>query len=490
MTLQQLCQITIGEAVLLGLDEQIVGRQPAAMLEDLLFQLDQLLHLLDEPRLDVGPFVQSLHVGAFAERFVHEELPLTGRLGEHSHQFVQRPLVEILGEAQSVPAGFQRADRLLQCLLVVLADAHHLADGQHLCAQLVRQARELLEGPAGEFHHHVVAPRLVLLQRSQSPIGNLVHRHPAGQQRRDERNRKSRGLGGQRRGARRPRIDLDHDHAARLGIVGELDIGPADHLNRLDDVVRVLLQLLLQLLVDGQHRGRAVGVAGVDSHGIDVLDEADRDHLVLGVPDDLQLQFLPTQHRLLDEDLPHQAGGQPALGDGAKLVHVEDQPAAGSAHRVCRPNHRRQTDPLDNLLGLFETLGDLAAGHLDAQPVHRVLEGLAVFAPLDGVDLNADHPDAVFVQHSGAVKLRRQVQARLTAQIGQQRVGLLLGHDVRQTVERQRLDVGRVGHAGIGHDRRRVGVHQDDLVSQLAKGLAGLGAGVVKLAGLTDDDRT
>ena len=45
--------------------------------------------------------------------------------------------VEVLGEAQPVAAVFQRADRLLEGLLVGLADAHHLADGAHLRAQLV-----------------------------------------------------------------------------------------------------------------------------------------------------------------------------------------------------------------------------------------------------------------------------------------------------------------------------------------------------------------
>lgn len=41
---------------------------------------------------------------------------------------------------------------------------------------------------------------------------------------------------------------------------------------------------------------------------------------------------------------------------------------------------------------------------------------------------------------------------------------------------------------GVGHDGGRVGVHEDDLVALLAEGLHGLGAGVVELAGLADDD--
>jgi hypothetical protein len=43
--------------------------------------------------------------------------------------------------------------------------------------------------------------------------------------------------------------------------------------------------------------------------------------------------------------------------------------------------------------------------------------------------------------------------------------------------------------SGVGHDRRRVGIDQDDAVALLAQRLAGLRAGVIELAGLADDDR-
>ena len=40
------------------------------------------------------------------------------------------------------------------------------------------------------------------------------------------------------------------------------------------------------------------GVAGVDAHGIDVLDGADDDHVVLEVAHDLQLELLPADDAL------------------------------------------------------------------------------------------------------------------------------------------------------------------------------------------------
>ena len=40
----------------------------------------------------------------------------------------------------------------------------------------------------------------------------------------------------------------------------------------------------------------------------------------------------------------------------------------------------------------------------------------------------------------------------------------------------------------VGHDRGRVGIHQNDAVPFLLEGLAGLHAGIVELAALPDDD--
>ena len=56
--------------------------------------------------------------------------------------------------------------------------------------------------------------------------------------------------------------------------------------------------------------------------------------------------------------------------------------------------------------------------------------------------------------------------------------------------DRQRLEVDRVRDLGIGHDRRRIRVDEDDPVAFLAQRAARLDSGVVELGGLTDDDRT
>ncbi len=238
--------------------------------------------------------------------------------------------------------------------------------------------------------------------------------------------------------------------------MGELDVGAADHLDGVDDEVGVILEPCLKLRGDGEHGGRAVGVAGVDPHGVHVLDEADGDLLAPGVPHHLQFQLLPPQHRLLHEDLPDRAGREAAGGNGPELLQVVGEAAAGPPHGVGGPDHHRQPDPSRRLQGLLQGGGDLAAGGLDSEPCHGLLEGFPVLAPLDGIQVDADDPHPVLIQHPGVGQGRGEVEAGLAPQVGEKGVGAFLADDLGQGLHVEGFDIGGIGHGGIGHDGGRV----------------------------------
>ena len=127
---------------------------------------------------------------------------------------------------------------------------------------------------------------------------------------------------------------------------------------------------------------------------------------------------------------------------------------------------------------------------LEADLAHRLLEEQAVFGLLDGLDLRADHLDAVLVENARLGKLDGKIQRRLTAHGRQQRIRPLALDDGFDELHGQRLDVGAVRQFRIRHDRGRVRIDQDDLVALFAQGLARLRSRIVELARLTDDDRT
>ena len=133
--------------------------------------------------------------------------------------------------------------------------------------------------------------------------------------------------------------------------------------------------------------------------------------------------------------------------------------------------------------------GEAALRHVEADRAHRVLEQLPILGDLDRLDRRANQLDVVLLERAGVREIDRQVERRLAADRRQQRVGPLALDDRREDFRRQRLDVGAVGQLRVGHDRRRVAVDEDDLEPFGAQRLARLGAGVVELARLADDDR-
>ena len=195
---------------------------------------------------------------------------------------------------------------------------------------------------------------------------------------------------------------------------------------------------------------------------------------------------------MTDSSIEHLVDGAEVEAAGDELVEllaVVGDAAAGAAHGEARPQHARQADLLADrpgprpamratpLLGTSTPILSIAS-----------LNFCAVLGLVDDVGVGADHLDAVLLQDAVLVQVHRGVQAGLAAERGQQGVGPFLLDDLLDDLPGDRLDVGAVGRLRVGHDGGRVGVDQDDLVALLAEGLARLGAGVVELARLADDD--
>ncbi len=140
-------------------------------------------------------------------------------------------------------------------------------------------------------------------------------------------------------------------------------------------------------------------------------------------------------------------------------------------------------------LRLVERGGVAAPRQRDADLLHRRLEELPVLGLVDGVERGADQLHPVALEDALLGERLGQVERGLPAHGGQQRVRALALDDLLGGLDGDRLDVGPVGELRIGHHRGRVAVEEDDLHALLAERLDGLGAGVVELGGLADDDR-
>ena len=275
------------------------------------------------------------------------------------------------------------------------------------------------------------------------------------------------------------------------GIDGKLDVGAAGlDADLADDGERGVAHHLIFLVGERHRRRDRDRVAGVHAHRVEILDRADDHALVLVVAHDLHLVFLPAEQALLDEHLVHGRKFEAVGDDLLEFLAVVGDAAAGAAEREARPDDERAkcrcTRPPARASSM--RMHGPRLGDIEADLDHALLEELAVLALVDRVGLRADHLDAVFLEDARLVQLHRKIERGLAAQGRQQRGRPFLRDDFFQNLDRQRLDVGDIGKLRIRHDRGRIGVHQNDPVTFLAQRLAGLGAGIVKFAGLADDN--
>ena len=130
-----------------------------------------------------------------------------------------------------------------------------------------------------------------------------------------------------------------------------------------------------------------------------------------------------------------------------------------------------------------------AAGQVQADALHGRLEQITILGLLDGRQLGSDEFHVVAVENTGFGQVNGQIQAGLTAYGRQQGVRAFPFNNFFKHRPGQRLNIGPVGKIGIGHNRGRIRVDQDDAVALLFERLAGLSARVIKFTRLADHNR-
>ena len=466
-----------------------VARQ--AVLHHRIFGGDDLGDALEEPHVIARDAVDLFERQPFADRLRGVEQPVGGAPREFALQLLGARADEAVDEVEARQPRLQPAQRLLQRFMDRPPDRHHLAHRLHRGREQGFGPLELFEGKARDLGDDIIDRRL---ERGRGHAGDVVHdlveRVADRQLRRDLGDREARRFRRERRRARHARVHLDHDQAAVLRIDRELHVRPA----RLDPDLaqhrdaRVAHDLIF-LVGQRQRRRDGDAVAGMHAHRIDIFDRADDDAIVLAVAHHLHLELLPAEERFLDQDFGGGRGDQAAADDMLELLAVIRDAAAGAAEREGRADDRGQPGAFEHRKRLVERVRDAAARAFQPDLVHRVAELLPVLGLVDRLGIGADHLDAIFFKRAVLRERQRGVERGLPTHRRQHRVGPLLFDDLGDDLGRDRLDIGRVGQVGIGHDRRRVGVDEDDAIALLLQRLDRLRPRIVELARLTDNDR-
>jgi len=483
----------------------------------LFFKIHDFLDLNEEPAVDFRELKDFINGEAGAEGVADEE----NALGVGDGQFARD---DVAGEdiaiainfsaeapglaigAQAAAANLKGAQAFLEAFLEGTTDGHGFADALHLRGERGVGLREFLEGEARDFGDDVINGRLKAGGGfARDVVFDLIEQITNGELGGDFGDGKAGSLGRQGGTAGNAGVHLDDDHAAVVRVHAELDVRAAGlDADGADDGEALVAHDLVFLVREGLDGRNGDAVAGVDAHRIEILDAADDDTVVGAVAHDFHLVFLPAEERFLNEDFGD--GGQihAAPGNLLELVAVVGDAAAGAAEREGGADDERKTANLfRHGAGFIHVMRRAGNRDIQANGEHQLFEGFAVFAFVDGLGLGADHFHAILFENAGAVQGHGKIERGLAAERGEQdELGagvrtftdesLHLGHfaddDFLNRFGRDGFDVGAVGELGIGHDGGRVGVHEDDAVAFFPEGFAGLRAGVIKFARLTNDD--
>ncbi len=299
---RQGADLFVREPVALGALEHLVGQ--GAGRADLLGDLVEQLELVQVPGIDLGGLEELLHGGAAEQGALDLVQTLGGGALGLLDQLRDFPFRDV-AEVQLGALLLEGAQGLLQGLGEVPAHGHGLAHRLHGGGQGRVGRRELLEGEARDLDDDVVQGRLEGRRGLLGDVvGDLVQGVAEGELGGDLGDREAGGLRGQRRGPRDARVHFDDDDAAGVRFDRELDVAAAGvDADLADDGDGDVAQPLVFAVGEGQGGGDRDGVAGVDAHGVEVLDGADHHDVVVLVPHHLELVFLPAEDALFEQHL-------------------------------------------------------------------------------------------------------------------------------------------------------------------------------------------
>ena len=223
---------------------------------------------------------------------------------------------------------------------------------------------------------------------------------------------------------------------------------------------------------------------------VHVFHRADGDDVAFRVTDDLKFDLFPAGDALLYQNLGNWRQTQTVACNLAELCLIVCDTAAGTAHGERRTDDDRVLNLFDEGKTILHGVDNLGRDTWLPNLFHGVFKHLAVLCLVDGQRISAQQLYIMLFQKAFFCQLHREGQTGLTTQSGQHAVRFFQLDDPFDHIDVQRLDVYMVCHRFIGHDGSRVRVDQNNLQTLLLEGAARLGACVVKLGCLTDDDRT
>src|ERR1700722_5562948 len=208
--------------------------------------------------------------------------------------------------------------------------------------------------------------------------------------------------------------------------------------------------------VEGRQHGMTVTT--VDTGRLNMLH--DPHHVeILPVEDGVHFRFLTTVKEMIDQDL--------VAGDMFEQAHdclfyffiIDDDPHPLTTQHIAGTHQNGIAYPVGHLYRLVDIEGRSIVGVGDIQLFQHIAKTAAVFRNIHAVKRGSDDLYALFRQ------LLRQLQRRLTSQLYDHPLRLLMFDDLPEMLPIDGLEIQLIGNIEIGGDRLRIAVDHYSLIS-------------------------
>ena len=198
---------------------------------------------------------------------------------------------------------------------------------------------------------------------------------------------------------------------------GKLDVGTAGFdTDFADDVDRCIPHGLIFSIRERLGGRHGDAVARMNTHGVEVLNGANNDHVILEIPHHLQLIFLPAQQGFFHDDFADHTGFKPCAGKSFHLLPVVSHATAHTAQGEARPDYEGVPDLLSHLSCLRHVPCNAASRDAQANSRHGVSELLPILRLANHREGGTDHLRAYLLQQAGFGHLDRGVETGLPSQ--------------------------------------------------------------------------
>ncbi len=199
-----------------------------------------------------------------------------------------------LGQVQGIERNLRTAYGFHQSHLKGVGQAHHLAGGFHLGAQVPLGVHKFIKGPFGEFYRHIIQRRLKgRVSLSGDGVPNLVQSVADGDFRSHLGDGIARGFRGQGGGTGHAGIYLDDCILKGGWMQSKLHVASAFHSQLSHDFQSSCTKHLEFLIGKGDCGSDNDTVSRMHAHRIHIFHGAHGDCVASAVPDDLEFNLFP-----------------------------------------------------------------------------------------------------------------------------------------------------------------------------------------------------